>query len=437
MLLRIKFFYQKITSSFWFLPSFILLMNIVLAVVLIWVDRQYPITPSGLLNVIFSKNADSGREVLNIIAGSMSGIAGTVFSITLVILQLATSQLGPRLLNNFMYQRINQIVLGQYIGLFLYCLIVINSIRDGEGYKFIPHISIIAAIIFAIVNIFMLIFYIHSVSMSIQPSKVIYQLGKNLKNKADELYPDLDGDVHEAFLEDVKNRHYVTKMLRTPKSGYIQYFDIDGLLEFSEEHRVIIEVLQRPGAYIVEGQPIFELLGTEQLNIEDSELDSLFSNYEVYRSKSLFQDTEFAILQIVEIASRALSPGINDPHTAIICIDQLTDSLNMLGRTEQPKPYITKDAKKVMLIVNQRGFEHFLDTAFDEIRFFGASTPSVIFRLMESIEKLLVGDMPVESKVAVQRYAKKIMETAEQSFKLERDLDMLRDQYRKVMSYNL
>ncbi|WGH75137.1 DUF2254 domain-containing protein [Tenacibaculum tangerinum] len=432
MLLRIKYLYEKLASSFWFLPSAILVINILLALLFIYLDKRAPIEPEGFLNLIFSKNPESGRNVLSIIAGSMAGIAGTVFSITLVILQLATSQLGPRLLKNFMYERINQVVLGQYIGLFLYCLIVINSVRDSDSYSFIPNLSIIAAIVFAIFNVFILIFYIHSVSVSIQPSKVIHQLGKNLKQKSDELYPDLNLDIEKTYLENIKKQQYNSHVVNASKSGYIQFFDLEALMKYSEENNCIIKVLEKPGAFIIKNQAIFEILKEEKIATESSEIDKLHAYYQVFRSKSIFQDTEFAIQQIVEIASRALSPGINDPHTAIICIDQLTSSLNMLAKSKTPKQYLTNDPNKIRLIIPSTNFKGFLRASFDEIRQFGAQTPSVIIRLMESIKKLIQTSDSEKNKEILKAYATLILETGEKNFHLDSDISDLRIVYNRV-----
>ena len=142
-MLNLKYLFRKVRDSFWFVPTLIIVMSILAAVILLYVDKTHPFTPEGVFKIVFSENSDSGRNVLTVIAGSMVGIAGTVFSITIVVLQLASSQFGPRLLQNFMYKRLNQVVLGQYVGGFLYSIIVINAIRDNDSYAFIPNLSIL------------------------------------------------------------------------------------------------------------------------------------------------------------------------------------------------------------------------------------------------------------------------------------------------------
>ncbi|WP_232217143.1 DUF2254 domain-containing protein [Winogradskyella sp. J14-2] len=406
-----------------------------MAILFIYIDREYPLKPEGILNLIFSENPESGRNVLSLISGSMAGIAGTVFSITLVVLQLATSQLGPRLLKNFMYQRINQVVLGQYLGLYMYCIIVINAIRDGSEFSFIPNQSILVAIIFTIMNVFLLILYIHSVSTNIQPSKVIDRLGKNLKLKSDQLYPDLNSGIEESFTKTFNEGLYYTQSIKTLKHGYIQYFDLEALVKFSEANNCIIKILEKPGAYTIKHQAVLEVLSKTEMLLSQDKIETLNSCYEVFRSKSLFQDTEFAILQIVEIASRALSPGINDPYTAINCIDQLTASLSVLANADVPQRFVTNNPDELRLIVPRTDFKGFLETAFNDILQFGANTPAIIYRLMASIDKLIKSDDSKLHHTVLKEYARRILQTAEHHFKLKQDLNKLQVMYKNLNFY--
>ncbi len=185
---KLKFIWQELTGSFWFIPMLIILFSIGLASVLIFVDRAVDIRSIGYLNSILTESADSARSVLSTISGAMIGVAGTVFSITLVALTLASSQFGSRLLKNFMHERLNQVVLGTYVSTYVYCLIVLNVVKDNDAQVFIPTLSILVAIMAAIGNIVLLVIFIHSIASSIQADKVISDISISLRQNIERIF---------------------------------------------------------------------------------------------------------------------------------------------------------------------------------------------------------------------------------------------------------
>jgi uncharacterized membrane protein len=142
---KLQYLWEKINTSFWFIPVLMLMLASVSAVGLIYLDSQVAYSPEGVLKYLLPASADSASSILGIIAGAMIGVAGTVFSITLVVLTLASSQLGFRLVRNFMYDTLKQVVLGSYVSSFVYCLIVLNSIKETEEFNFVPSLSVLVA----------------------------------------------------------------------------------------------------------------------------------------------------------------------------------------------------------------------------------------------------------------------------------------------------
>lgn len=179
---KLKYLYQETTSSFWFIPSLIVLIAVVVAVGMIYIDNHTEMKNSGALSLIFTGSPDSARSVLSTISGAMIGVAGTVFSITLVALTLASSQFGPRLLSNFMHVKINQVVLGTYVATYVYTLVILNTVRSNDTASFVPRYSILIAIFAAVGNIGLLIVFIHHVAVSIQADNVVADISKNLSN---------------------------------------------------------------------------------------------------------------------------------------------------------------------------------------------------------------------------------------------------------------
>ena len=430
-MLNLQYLFKKVRDSFWFVPTVIIILSILAAIILLYVDKTFPFTPEGVLKIIFSESSDSGRNVLTVIAGSMVGIAGTVFSITIVVLQLASSQFGPRLLQNFMYKRLNQVVLGQYVGVFLYSIIVINAIRDNDNYAFIPNLSILFAIFLAIFNVFLLVIFIHSISMSIQPSKIINELRERIENDIQTMYPEqIEKDVIFKPKEEIHQSLTKIRDFKSESSGYIQYFDLDYLVSIAREREIIIKILHKPGCYVVKEQPIFELFkNNSSIEFSEKEELSLLKSYKLATQKSFFQDIEFGIHQIVEIASKALSPGVNNPYTAVICIDNLTSILCKLVLVKIPDATIKDENDIMRILVTKDSFEGYLEAAFNLIRQYGKTSPFIIIKLMETLSVILEADNSNSHTNALKEYADIVMETGKKSFTLQTDIDDLQRQY--------
>ena len=181
--------WKELLASFWFVPVLIIGFSIVLSIGLVALDSYINIPRDGWLRFFLVSSSDSGRSILATISSAMIGVAGTVFSVTLVALTLASSQFGPRLIKNFMYVRLNQVVLGSYISTYLYCLLVLNAIKDNDNYNFIPSIAILVAILATVVNIILLIIFIHQIAVSIQADKIISDISDLIAKQLETLFP--------------------------------------------------------------------------------------------------------------------------------------------------------------------------------------------------------------------------------------------------------
>lgn len=381
--------------------------------------------------MIFSGSSESARKVLSAIASAMIGVAGTVFSITLVVLTLATNQFGPRLLRNFMYQNMNQIVLGSYSGTYLYCLIVLNAVKGQETYTFVPNLSVLFALVLAVINIVLLILFIHHVSISIQSSNVIENIGDIFNKSSNKIYPSgFGGDLNK---ENVKRNDFNTANtieILNKKDGYLQFIDNE-LMDFAKKEHVVVEVFYRPGHYILKNLPIAYVHNYK--SDDNSQLKKNLSNYfHLDTINTNFQNPEFAIHQLVEVACRALSSGINDPFTAINCLDKLTGILGKLSQTDFPSPYRCDEDGELRLILEPLDFEGMTDAAFNQIRQFGASSPSVIIHLMKCLKILYTISANDGNKRTIVIHSQKTMETAESSFVNKQDLSDLTFVYNSI-----
>jgi uncharacterized membrane protein len=433
---KLKFLLKELSGSFWFIPILIILSSIGLASALIFIDRSVEITSIKYLDFIITESADSARSVLSTISGAMIGVAGTVFSITLVALTLASSQFGSRLLKNFMHERLNQVVLGTYVSTYVYCLIVLNVVKENDGETFIPTLSILVAIIIAIGNIVLLIVFIHFISTSLQAEKVISDISISLMKNIESIFSEeLEGEeeivTQTKDLEDYLEGYSEVKTLLAPKSGYLQYLHNQSLFEAAKTNAYIIVALHRVGSYIVKGEAMIKLYSKTEFT-KDSMID-FKDNFVIGNARTRQQDAEHSIHQMVEIACRALSPGINDPFTAISCIDNLTSTLCYLTRVKFPSRYKFDDEDQLRYAHFPLTYEGMLDAAFLQIRQFSKGSPAVVIRLMEAMIKIHNFTTYSIHKKAVKEHAQMILKVAEDSFEESHDLKDMRKRSQHIL----
>lgn len=422
-------------DTFWFIPVLIIIVSIFLSVSLVILDQGMQLSQDGLGKYFFVNSADSARSILSTISGAMIGVAGTVFSVTLVALTLASSQFGPRLIKNFMYVRLNQVVLGSYVATYLYCLFVLNAIKESDSYTFMPIISILFAIIAALVNIVLLIIFIHNIATSIQADKVISDVYENIYDQVHSLYPKKIGDPLEdektAIVQNIKSKYLKSFSVKSQKNGYLQYIDGDSLLKLASKFDVLIELNFRPGDHLVTDIEIAKLYANNDL--KEDEIKKFCNQFVIGKTKVGDQDVEFSIHQMVEIASRALSPGVNDPYTAMTCIDNLTASLCLFAKIDFPSKYRVDEEKKLRLIANVTDFEGLVNASFNQIRQFAAGSTAVIIKLMEGLITIHEFVAKENHKKAIIKHAKMVLNVGKQSIKEEIDFKDLESRAQKIL----
>ncbi|NCD42199.1 MAG: DUF2254 domain-containing protein [Bacteroidia bacterium] len=432
---KLLFFWNELRATFWFFPVIIILFSVLLAIGFITLDAVVSLSQEGLGRYFFVNSVDAARSILSTVSGAMIGVAGTVFSVTLVVLTLASSQLGPRLIKNFMYIRLNQIVLGSYISTYLYCLIVLNAIKETSDYSFVPSLSILFALLAAVANILLLIVFIHHTAVSIQADKVIADISAFISRQVTVLFPEKMGnEISESVdfsVDKIKSAFPVIVSVKSPGSGYFQYLDSQKLLTTVSNADALFELFYRPGDYLVAGMEIGKLFLKD--NSGENLVDKISFLFVIGRTKTAHQDLEFSIHQMVEIAMRALSPGVNDPYTAIACIDNLTATLCYLAQVEFPSKYRMDEQQQLRIIANRLDFEGVLNAAFLQIRQFSLGSPAVIIRLMEVLTIIHEFALKPEHKKAVIRHAKMTLFIGKESISDKNDLDDLIERARQLI----
>jgi uncharacterized membrane protein len=251
-------YWDRLRSSFWFLPSLMAAGAVALAFAMVTVDEAVAEEWVLELGWVYTGGAEGASAVLGTIASSMITIAGLVFSMTLVALSLASSQFGSRLLRNFMRDTANQLVLGTFVATFLYCLLVLRTIRRADEVAFVPHVSVTLGVLFAIASLGVLIYFIHHVSVSIQADQIVARVGAELNAGIDRLFPDRTGQgtsrpAAESLDDGFDAR---SRPIAADGDGYVQIVDAQALLRMATRADALFRVDRRPGDYVVEGTTI-------------------------------------------------------------------------------------------------------------------------------------------------------------------------------------
>ncbi|HEY9769037.1 MAG TPA: DUF2254 domain-containing protein [Coleofasciculaceae cyanobacterium] len=425
--------WDSLNSSYWFLPTIFAFVALALAFTMLRLDHLGYYGPLEKWGWIYTGGSNGAREVLSAVASSTIGVTGTVFSITIVALQLAASNFGPRLLRNFMQDKGNQIVLGTFIGTFIYSLLVLRTIRgDGDDYNsFVPQLSVTVGLLLAIASIGVLIYFIDHASTIIQVSHVIVETSADLDRAIDRLFPERIGQgvsqltqSTEELPTDFDSDAY---RVRAQSNGYLQVIDNKELMKFACKHDLLLRLNYRPGQFIVKGSELIMVYPRERITRQLAK--QLNDAFILDKERTEQQDVEFPIEQLVEIALRAISPGVNDPFTAIRCIDRLSAGLSRLAQRNFPSPYRYDDHKNLRVIVERVTFTGLINTAFNQIRQYGKSDVAVTIRLLEAIATVArFTSTPQERKILL-RHAEMIRRNSQQAISEELDKKDIEQRY--------
>lgn len=429
---RLTNFWVGVKSSFWFIPLIIILFEVFLSFLLIFVEKSYYSSLPEDIWFYLSFSPESARSILTVIGTSMMTVAAIVFSITIVTLTTASSQFGPRLVKEFMEQKINQIVLGSYVGTFIFCIMALINIKV-EAVEFTPSLATIVAICFAFLNIMLLVLFIHRTAISIQADTIISKLSHEFTEQLQKQFIEDERNVPqkgEAQLIKDLEEYEIKQTVQNTRSGYIINFNYDILKEQAVENNLVIKTLYRPGEYVLAGDGMLEVYSNEEL--EQNFLERLRGEVFLGDSRSSDQDVENALRKLVEVACRALSPGINDPFTAIDCINKIGGALRLALENRLPDDYLYDEQGRLRLVIKRVDFPGLLNTGFHQIRQFGANSPAVIIRMMEIIQHLYELAESRKDKNVLRDYATLVNKTGQKYFQLEEDKSDLKEIYNKI-----
>ncbi len=380
---RLRQWWADLLVSFWLRPTAMTLGAILLAYLLVQAEGSLEL-PAPLDGWVYAGGTSGARDVLGVIAGAMIGVAGTTFSITVAALTLASNQMGPRLLRNFTRDPGNQYALGALVATFAYSLVALRSVHEAEDGEFVPQLAVSVALLLAFGCVGVLIWFLHHVATAISVDRVVALVHGDLSAALTALprreRPTDQSGLTEAGLPPTRE----TALLRAPGGGYLRVLDDAALADWAEEHDAVLCLRVRPGGFVFPGSVIGEVAPAETQGEAQVALGRAMS---LGDTRSVEQDLEFAVRQLVEVGLRALSPGINDPFTAIAVLNRLGAALCDLAGRELPNGQSLR-GNRLRVVRPATDYPGLLDAMFHMLRQGGAGQPAVMIRLLEVLAEV-------------------------------------------------
>ncbi|MFW5735533.1 MAG: DUF2254 domain-containing protein [Oceanidesulfovibrio sp.] len=446
MFTRITNFAYKLLGSFWIVPAVMAVLGALSAQVFLALDRL--LSGMGIESEflpLIGGGREGAQETLSTVASSMVSVVSVTFSVTIVALVMASSQFGPRLLGTILRDRRSQACLGVFLLTYLHNLLVLHSLDalppDSEA-----RLAVTMGLALGVLSFFVLIYFIQHVAQSIKADQVIALVYNDLLENIRRLYPreytledlrkarDLreteireseePGREEPALPKDFKAQSYA---VRSRSSGYVQALSADRIQRLAESRDVVVQVLVRPGDFLIAGRRIALIWPYEK---HGDELEREIWNALVLGAdRTLYQDLEYAIYQIVEVALRALSPGINDPHTAIACVDRLAAALADLARRDMGSPSRLNEQGRVRVQFKPFTFDGAVEASFHKIRQAMHSGPTVGIHMLEVLAAVAEVAPRSEQRVVLLEQGRMVLSALERILEEENDIIDARDRF--------
>jgi uncharacterized membrane protein len=406
-----------LTDSFWFLPALMALLAAGAALGSVAIDQAIGSDWVRDMGWVWSGGAEGARSVLSVVAGSIMTVVSIVFSLTVTALAQTSSHFGPRVLRNFTSDRGVQFTLGTFIATFVYSLLVLRTVRSEhsiEESSFVPYLSVNIGMLLALASLAVLIYFIHHVSQNIQAENLIADVGTDFQKSLPVLFPEHIGqpqsDGTNLFQLPDESQWQTAHVVTAPANGYLQGVDDDLLMRLATGHDLVLKLEKRPGTFVTNEEPLLRALPPSSVTDDiESRLQACFS---LGRHRTPHQDALYIVQQLVEIAAHALSPGINEPYTALTCIDWLGASLRGVARRELPTVLRQDEDGRLRVVACTLDFEELAHAAFDQIRLYGADNPDVMLNLLKIIAKIAPDLHRDHDRTVLVRHARLIGEDA-------------------------
>lgn len=389
MFARIRSILFSINASYWFYPALFATFAFVMATAMVELDRAGAADWLSSVSVLHPARPDGASNMLTVLAGSMIGVASTVFSITIAAVAYASGTYGPRLLTNFMEDKGNQLSLATFIGTFVYAITVLRTVRSeqeaplvitgGDAMPgFVPQLALLTGFVLMIVSVGVLVYFLHHIPSSIRINTVLEGIGKDLLGRIEDRFEEAGSG------PPTRREPCEGATIGASNTGYIRYIDFGTLSQCARDAGADMDLLVRPGDFLQPGKAMARL---SRSGIEDAMPDKVRACFALGGSRTPEQDLEFSIDELVEIALRALSPGINDPFTAITALHWLGAATAALGRKELSPVLSANEPGEPCVQPLDDDFGHFVKRGFGAVRPAVASNKLAALVALDSLDE--------------------------------------------------
>jgi len=425
---------EALRTTLWLVPLILLLAAVALFLVTYRIDYHVYDHRESLPSWVRTESADGARQLLSALAAGVITVLGVIFSVTIVALTLASQQFGPRMLRNFIRDLGTQLTLGVFVATFVYAILTLGAIGGGsQANTFVPQISVTVALGLVFLNVLVLIYFIHHITVSIQLPVVISSIAANLSRAIDIQFPDSRAMKSKQIFATGRSSAELRDLLEREgsqvtaiKSGYLQFVSYERLVNIASRHDAVVQLLHRPGHFVTHGLPLARVWPPSAAS---EVLAALTRAHVTGPHRTLDQDPVFAIDQLVEIAIRALSAAVNDTFTALTCIDWLADGLCTASERALPAADHRDRDGAIRVIGPGPSYPRMVNRAYDKIRQAGAEMPAVAIRLIESLGKVLAYTSNDAQRAVLLRQAEMIWRASERSIAEPGDLEEIRRRF--------
>jgi uncharacterized membrane protein len=383
MIKHIDYLRNRLDTSIWFIPVSFCIAGFAFGLQMLWLERH--ITNLSTYTQSLAMPVESARQVLSVIAGSVISVGGVSFSVTMVALTLTSGQYGPKVLRHFLEDNNSKVSLGLFLGTYVYTLVVLTGYSETDK----PHFTVLMALLLALFAVVGFISFIHSTATELQADEIVGRIGKRLQDSLVELASEgaLRGRSCNVAAWRRTARGHRPKLIASDNQGYVQTIDYRGLVKWCVDHNCRMQVRVRAGDFIVQGICVFKIYGC-QADVIDAAFDDLNRHILTGPIRTSVQDPEYPITQLNQLAARALSPGINDPGTAISCVDYFSLALAQIIDRDLPGSVFMDDEEEARLLLRFTGYEGIMKTVFAQLRQFAKSDVPVVVSLLDALCRL-------------------------------------------------
>ena len=415
--------WDRLKVSFWFAPTLMALAAVLLAWAMYWLDSHIPNAALADSRFILSGTVAELRSTLLNIAGTVLATAGVVFTLLTLPLSTVAAQYGSRLLRLFLGDRTTQFVLGMFVGTFVYCLAGALSIPSTAVEPAGPQLTATVGLYLMLATFATLVLLVQHISTMLQAPNIAAAAGAELREVVhaeitDQLTRggDQSGTGQGALDALVETEGYPARVTGT---GYLQYIDPETMLTLAREKNLVIRLLHKPGHYVWPGMVVAQIWPASR--VDEQLAAQIRQAFQIGNVRTPTQDVQYAVNQLTEMAVRAMSPAINDPFTAMTCLDYLGEGLTLFIRQGEKGPHYYDREGRLRLVLEPVTFDQLLNAAFDMLRHASCDNASVLLHMLAVIDVISQEAKAPEARQLLLRHVSLIQAESQAGDLIEQD----------------